>query len=295
MNRKRRREEEKMFDKVHQNHDLSGFDEAIKVLWNNNDFLYGRRVKSFDWIVDTLKYMVENNRKEKIEEYSYDFIHYSHMICYFSLIKKAIAFIRRNIENDPLHRYAFIQSLYAINGFSGGEKNEGNYRDNLIVAPGIDVVLGHSCCRHKAGMMKSILDDFDDALTVSVGDDENESSNHEIVSVNRDGKILFLDSTIPHIYIPVDDLQILDSRGVHYIKSVPEYIMNESFKKIDEYYEYFRNLYNNSHMSFGKYSKLYDELFNLYTFYTNNKELLDGFMEEIDYEQKEIKLALGRK
>ena len=172
MNRKRRREEEKMFNKVHQNHDLSGFDEAIKVLWNNNDFLYGRRVKSFDWIVDTLKYMVENKRKEKIEEYSYDFIHYSHMICYFSLIRKAIAFIKRNIENDALHRYAFIQSLYAINGFSGGEKNEGNYRDNLIVAPGIDVVLGHSCCRHKAGMLKSILDDFDDALTVSVGDDE---------------------------------------------------------------------------------------------------------------------------
>ncbi len=294
MDKKRRKEEKKYLDQLYKNESIQELLDNVHLLYRNNDFLYGIRSKSFDWAVSNIKEIINLKKKDAYTQILCDFIDYGYIMKYFEIINKSANFIKRNIPDDNLHRYAFIQSLFANNCFSGGTTNNEKYKD-FFFAIGIDVILGNSCCRHRSSLLRNILNEFNYTLDVDIGLKENDTADHAVILMNHDEKKLFLNSVKPSVYYPLDRLELFDIRGKQYIKTVPTFIMNDNFKNIDEYYDYFRQLYFDSMISISEYKRICNDISGLYKFYLFNYDLSKNFMETIEYETKELKLACGRK
>lgn len=287
MNKKRRSEEEQFLNKLYKEKNYDLFKNNINIVYRNNDFLKGSRCKGFEWVI--------NNTKDRIETARNDFNEmalktYTFINIYFKMVEQTANFIKRNIEDDSLHRYAFLQSLLINNCFSGGVADLSHEYIDLFFIMGLDVIFGNSCCRHKSNLLKDVLSKFDNTLYVSVGKNENETSTHAIISINNDDKKIFLDSTWPELYYFSKELKLMDDLGYQYIKSVPTYLYNDYFKNVNEYYDYFNSLYEKSYMSIYQHDSIYTEILRLFKMYNANKELQEGFMDTIKINRLLLKM-----
>ena len=285
-------EEKKLLDKMYKENNVFELLDNPYLIYKNNDFLK-IRCNSFDWALNLLKQKVDQRRIDFFNIINC-YREFGYLFDYFEIINKSVEFIKNNIEDDNIHRYAFIQSLFRNNGFSGGERNNISYKD-FFYATGVDVILGHSCCRHKASLLKDILNSFESTLEIDVGNNENEIANHAIISFIYNNKRLFLDSVDAHMYIPTGNLEILDISGIHHVKTVPTYVMNKQFNNVDEYYSFFKHLYKKSKLSNDEFSDIFKKIYTSYYHYLEDNKLLKEFMNTIEKEQKELKLACGRK
>ena len=290
MDKKRRKEEEQFLNKLYKNNNYELFKKNIDIVYRNNDFLKGLRCKGFEWVINNTKDRIETARNDfnKLVLKTYTFIN-----IYFKMVEQTVDFIKRNIEDDSLHRYAFLQSLFMNNCFSDGVVDLSHEYIDLFFIMGLDVIFGNSCCRHKSNLLKDVLSKFENTLYVSVGKNENKTSDHAIISINNDNKIIFLDSIEPELYYFSKELKLMDDLGYQYIKSVPTYLYNDYFKNIDEYYDYFNSLYKKSYMSIYQYDNVYIEILRLFKMYNANKELQEGFMDTIKMDRLLLKLNYG--
>ena len=253
------------------------------LLSNNNYFLSNPRNESFEWAIDSIKNGIQII-KNKNYLTSTDII-----IKYNALIDKSVNFLKENIEDNNINRYAFIQSLMYNNSFSLGETNTNEFKDYLGYL-GIDVFLGNSCCRHRAELINTLMKPFDDSIFVDVSDQEENEANHRIVSFKNKRKILFLDSTSPVLYYPLDNLRLQDRQNIEYIRSVSTFAMNDKFYDYKDYYSFFLNIYKQSKLTKHEYNKISGKIWLLFMKYSVNTNLQEDFMNTIDSDQKQLKL-----
>ncbi len=254
-------------------------------LWSNNDFVKGKKSDVFNEYLETFKRGYKNS---KMISAMYSYENKNVNCIYTELIDKTSEFIKDNIKNDNLRRYAFIHSLFEKNAFSLGEENEEKYRD-YIFAHGVDVFLGNSCCRHKADLLSRVLNSFTDTIKVDVGKDDGNRADHRIISFDYNDRKLFLDSVNPLLYYPVDNYTLLGEE-FRDIKSIPTFLLNDYFKEYKEYYNFFNNLYRRTKMSVFKYKELFAEIKGYYDRYLLDTVLIEEYKQVISKDQKELKL-----
>ncbi len=292
MDSRRKKDEKKILIDTYNTKAIHMVASLPHLLYRNNDFLYGKRCKEFEWAISLFKECSNNARQELYDDINFEPFDYYHLVLYMSLINKTINFIKENIEDDNLSRYAFLQSLFRNNCFSGGVSNPSPKHVDYTHLNGVDVVLGNGCCRHKASLLKSVLSYFTDTLEIDVGREENRIPNHAIISFYDRNRQLFLNSVNPCVYVPIDDCRLIDSVGINYIKTVPTFVTNENFQEVSEYYKFFQDLIKRSRIP--NFESLHNEIWDKYIAYNMNTEMLEEFKKRIQHEQKEIKLSLKR-
>ncbi len=245
------------------------YKDCFNMLYRNNDYVESELLSdNYSYMMNFGKDLIdaeyESKRLENEDLYK----------LYEDIIGTTRYFISKCCDTDTISLYTAIGSFIRNAAFKGKDRINRSlkYKDYIRLL-GLDVILGRSCCRHKASLYKAIMSGFVDTKALSVGPDENQKSNHSIVCAEYNDKYLLLDSTVPVLYFPLEQFIIYGHGEDFYIKSSNSYIYEGDFDNLERFFTFFRELYNNTKLSEEEYSKLYSEIIDKYRDYLKEKGL----------------------
>ncbi len=245
------------------------YKDCFNMLFRNNDYI------EHQFLSDNYSYMM-NFGKDLIDaEYETKRLENEDLYkLYEDTIGISRDFISQNCDTDTISLYAAISSFIKNAAFKGKDRiNKSLKFKDYVRLLGLDVILGRSCCRHKAYLYKNIMSGFVDTKALSVGPEENQKSNHSIVCTKYGNKYLLLDSTIPLLYFPIEKFLIYGNNLDFYVKSSNSYVYEGDFDNIEEFFNFFSKLFNNTKLSEEEYSKIFNEIIDKYWRYVKEKSM----------------------
>ena len=245
------------------------YGEGLALLYRNNYYLDDKKQDCYTRMFEISKDAVQLYYSLKINK--------ELQKIYNDIIEETRLFISSNYDKKILSLYAAIICLIHYGAFRGEERiNKYNWYKDYYSMMGMDVILGHSCCRHEAALIKDILRGFTDTMVMSVGKSENITPNHVILCAKSNGLNLFLESTMSDLLYPYSNFEVLNiENNSYFIKAAYSYISEMDFTNLDEFYNFYKNLYKSSKIPLYKWTAMAYELANKTFIYRTNEGLME--------------------
>ena len=230
--------ENSLLSELIQNQELSVCNEMINaILFSNNDSLKEPFELYKDYI-DKAKIFFKTKYKSNPIIY----------MKYKKIVAKISKFLDTIVDKDDfISKYCILLDLINYGYLSNRKLTRDNnkYIDGYDYY-GLDAVIGNSCCRHQASLMKDILEKDTSVIRLGVGKYVFDKANHCVIAIydKEIEKYILLDPIIDKLYNPSINLKMEDlNQRIRYIKANYSVTYFSDFDNANTFLKFFKNLY----------------------------------------------------
>lgn len=230
--------ENSLLSELIQNQELPVCNEMINaILFSNNDSLKEPFELYKDYI-DKAKIFFKTKYKSNPIIY----------MKYKKIVAKISKFLDTIVDKDDfISKYCILLDLINYGYLSNRKLTRDNnkYIDGYDYY-GLDAVIGNSCCRHQASLMKDILEKDTSVIRLGVGKYVFDKANHCVIAIydKEIEKYILLDPIIDKLYNPSINLKMEDlNQRIRYIKANYSVTYFSDFDNANTFLKFFKNLY----------------------------------------------------